>query len=130
MKFEELPTVDKAGYELELCNGLIESVSVSNADHGTLTAWLHLKFENGGCGFGGFMLGHAEGNNLTLETKNYAAEFLTRCIYTVIGYGAWEDLEGKPVRVLHEGLGGGVVAIGNFIKDEWFCPRIEFSNEK
>lgn len=132
MRLSELPKTDRKGRFLDpIENGRITSVSISNEDHGCLTAWLYVEFNGGGCGFGGYKLGNADGGNLGLKPGNqgdYAAEFLVRCINTVTGWGKWEDLKGQPVRVLHEGLGGGIVAIGHFIKDEWFCPRVEFEN--
>ena len=130
MTFDELPTVDRSNRPLELSNAIIKSVSISNDDHGQLTAWLHLQFDCGECGFGGYALGKADGDNLSAP-GNYAGEFLVRCINTVMvdGYGKWEKLAGEPVRCLHEGLGGVIVAIGNFIKDKWFCPRIEFERQ-
>lgn len=125
MKLDQLPKARKDGRPLELENAVIKSVSLSIADHGCLTGWLHVEFAHGGCGFGGYMLGSAYGGNLN-GCKNYAAEFIVRCLLT-IGVHTWEGLSGESIRVLHEGLGGGIVAIGNFMKDEWFCPRIEFA---
>ncbi len=107
----------------KLENGKIASVSLSIEDHGCLTAWLHIEFNGGGCGFGGYMLGKASGGNL--EGKGYAAEFIVRCL-NVVGVGKWEDLQGKPVRTVNEGLGGCILAIGHFLKDEWYSPKIEW----
>lgn len=132
MKFAELPTTDREGKALEpVVNGVVRSVSIDNENHGALCAWLHLEFGHGGCGFGGYKLGNADGGNLDKTGGNYAAEWLVRCINTVLGtWGKWEDLAGKPVRVLSEGWGGTVVAVGHYMKDEWFCPRIEFDKER
>lgn len=126
MKFKELPTHDRKGvYALEVQNAVIKSVSISNEDHGCLTAWLHCEWDGAGCGFGGYMLGKRDENNV--EGKGYCAEFLNRCMKTV-GQDRWEDLKGKPLRILHEGIGGNIVAIGHYFKDEWFCPRTEFKD--
>jgi hypothetical protein len=107
-------------------NAVIASVSLSVENHRCLTGWLYCDWEGSGCGFGGYKLGDAEGGgpNLT-NSGNYAAEWIVRCL-EVVGVGRWEHLAGKPVRVLCEGLGGGIVAVGNYLKDEWFCPRAEF----
>lgn len=131
MKFEELPK-RKNGRELKVKNGAITSVSIDNDSHGMLTAWLQLEFEGSGCGFGGYGLGKGDGGNLSEPSLNYAAEWFARCISTVHddGYGTWENLKGKPVRALTEGLGGGIVAIGHFFKDKWFCPSVEFEAAK
>lgn len=131
MKFADLPTTDRKGRALESVeNGIIKSVSLSNEDHGCLSGWLFLEFGCGGCGFGGYSIGKADGGNLA-SPGNYAAEWIVRCINVVIGrWGKWEDLPGQPVRVLSEGTGGQIVAIGHFLKDEWFCPRVEFEQAK
>ena len=121
MKFLELPSTK----ELAVENGVIVSVSIDNENHGCLTAWLYVAFRSGGCGFGGFKLGNADGDNL--DQKTYAAEWIVRCIKTVIGYGKWEELKGKPVRCLREGSGGKIIAIGHFLNDDWFSPKLEFA---
>lgn len=123
MKFNELPTTARNGRLLQKENALISKPSLTIADHGCLTAWIGCDFDDGGCSFGGYVLGKAGGGNL--DGKGYAAEFIVRTLKTV-GVELWEDLHGKSIRVLHEGLGGGIVAIGHFLKDEWFCPRMEF----
>lgn len=129
MTFDELERRDAKGREYAVSNARIESVSISNEDHGCLTAWVNLRWSSSGCGFGGFKLGNAGGGNL--DEKGFCAEFINRCIRVGIGeYGKWEDLEGKPVRILHEGWGGKVVAVGHYLDDEWFCPRQEWRKEK
>ncbi len=126
MKFEQLPSTDKNGYLLKVENAIIKSVSLSTADHGILSGWLHIEFDCGGCGFGGFALGKPEGWKLSRKRVDYAAEWIVRSI-NVAGVESWEKIPGRPIRVLHEGLGGGIVAVGHFVKDEWFCPLEEWS---
>lgn len=126
MKFDELPTTDRSGRELAVDNAIVTSVSLSIADHGCLSGWLFTEFGSGSCGFGGYMLGRRDENNV-MFIKGYAAEFIVRCA-KVCGVEEWEKIEGQPIRVLHEGLSGGIVAIGHFLKDEWFCPRKEWEN--
>jgi hypothetical protein len=41
----------------------------------------------------------------------------------------WEELIGKPIRCYNEGVGGGMLAIGNYIKDDWFCPKLEWKRD-
>ena len=68
MKLSDIPKTAKNGHAYDLENAVIESVSISNADHGALTAWLHLKIGSCmGCGFGGFFLGQADGGNLLVK---------------------------------------------------------------
>lgn len=138
MKFMDLPTTDRKGRPLEpVENAVIRSVSISNEDHGCLTAWLFLDIgEGSGCGFGGFALGSYKGEDNLRPTKgNWAAFWITRCIETVLdgkdeAYGKWEDLVGRPVRVIGEGLGGQIVAVGHFRQDKWFCPRVELKDHQ
>lgn len=126
MKLEELSELTSKP-RAEISNAVIESTSISIEDHGVLTAWLFLEFGGSGCGFGGYCLGKRRGGNLS--DKNYAGEFLVR-VLNVVGYEKWENLKGKPLRALHTGLGGGILAIGNYLKDEWFCPSIEFKDQE
>lgn len=111
--------------KLQLENGKIESVSLSIADHGVLSGWVMVGMNGSGCGFGGYCLGKLDEPWSSDERKHYAAAFVIRTMQ-VVGVLAWEDLKGQPIRVLSEGLGGGILAIGNFIKDEWFCPKEEW----
>lgn len=130
MKMSELPTTDRKGRKLEpIENGLIEHVSISNEDHGCLTAWVSIKFGRvAGCNFGGFKIGDADADGGNLDNKNYAADWIVKCL-EVGGVHRWEDLKGRPVRVLHEGIGGQIVAIGHYIEDKWFCPRVEYKDK-
>lgn len=116
--YAQLVGVDR----LKLVNGQIDSVSLSIADHDVLTGWLHISFSDGGCGFGGYCLGSLAS---PLSSRNYAASFIIRCCET-LGVETWEDLKGKPLRCLHAGIGGSIVAIGHFMKDQWFCPSQEW----
>ena len=132
MKFSELPKKTERARELKVENGVIESVTITNDEHGCLTAWLNLNFNGGGCGMGGFHLGRGQGGNLEDDPgKSYCAEWISRCIVSLTdtGYGTWEGLKGKPIRALSEGLGGGIVAVGHFFQDKWFCPRMEFEKK-
>ena len=128
LTFAQLPKTDRRGSELDpVENAIIRSVTLGDDEHGGLTAFLHLEFHCSGCGFGGYRLGLLSRSNLAKE-GNYCAEFVVRCLNTV-GATRWEDLAGKPVRVLHEGIGGTVIAIGHYLEDKWFCPRVEFAKE-
>lgn len=126
MKMQEVIDGLKLKRPGEVENGLIESVSISNEDHGALSAWLFVTFSGGGCGFGGFHLGDWEGKRW--DGKPFCHVFLCRCMQTV-GQGKWENLKGKPLRCYHEGIGGSILAIGNYLKDEWFCPRLEWADK-
>lgn len=131
MTFDMLPTTDRSGRPLEVTNAKIESVKIDNENHGCLTAWLFLRWGCSGCGFGGYKLGHADKPNAAAKAgqPDYMAEFVRGCLNVVYddGFGTWDGLVGQPVRILHEGLGGGVVAIGHLFDDKWFCPRVQFA---
>jgi len=105
-------------------NARIESTSISNADHGVLTAWVHLNGSGWGCGFGGYRL---DSHNKALDRLFgivWGFMFLMRVMETV-GVSKWEDLPGKYVRVRTQGLGGGIAAIGHLIEDKWFEPKTD-----
>ena len=40
----------------EIVNGVIERVTLSNDDHGLLSAWVHLDYSGSGQAFGGYAL--------------------------------------------------------------------------
>lgn len=108
-------------------NAVIESVSLSNDDHGLLSAWLNLSFGDGlHQGFGGFTL-YLPKDFKHHGGKNYAGHFIFRCLQ-VAGIGEWSKLPGRTIRVRHdkEGLGASILAIGHIVKDDWFDPSKEF----
>ncbi len=91
-------------------NARIMATSLGGHDgaEGMLTFWLHLRGDHWGCGFGGISLEAAPGISACLHS-----------IIRVVGVQKWEDLEGQLVRAETEGLSGGIVALGNVIKNEW-----------
>ena len=95
---------------MEIKNAVIESAKITSDDHGLLSAWLMLDY--GGCcqGFGGYVAGH----------------FLWRAM-EIAGVTDWDKLKGKTIRVRADH--GGVEAIGHIVKDDWFCPRDDFSDK-
>lgn len=125
MKFEQLPTENRVhrGRPLRTENAVIESATLSIADHGMLLGWLRLRLADGGGGFGGYTLGFRGKSNV--DSKGLAAEYIVRCL-EIAGVQDWDRLSGKTIRVLNEGPGGDIVAIGHIIKDDWFCPRVEW----
>lgn len=81
--------------------------------HGSLTAWLYLKFQDGNQAFGGYVLG-----------GEYLDLFITRVLETV-NVKNWEGLPGKfiKIRASHD----KVHEIANIIDDKWFNPKEEFA---
>ncbi|HUX00712.1 MAG TPA: hypothetical protein VMY35_07010 [Phycisphaerae bacterium] len=94
---------------MEQENGVVESTMLGTEDHGILTAWLHLKFNGTGQGFGGYAF------------DAFGCEFI-RQVLKVLKVDSWEKLPGKPLRVRREHYGGPIVAIGHYIEDRWFVP--------
>lgn len=97
-------------------NALITKTTLGTAD-GPLMAWLHLEFDGSGQAFGGYVLG-----------KGVASFWIDR-VLTVVGVSNWEDLKGQHIRVRHDTEFGGIIAIGNFLKNSWFYPKEELRKE-
>lgn len=107
-------------------NALIERTSLGYEDHGCLTFWLSLKFENFGQGFGGFALDAKPLDRNAGEQRGphaIAGAFIA-AILKAVGVERWEDVRGKHVRVRRErDQWGPIIAIGHIVDDRWFEPR-------
>lgn len=108
---------------IETRNAIIESATISNDDHGLLSAWLHLNYGGSGQGFGGYALYLPNYFSHSNNQKNYAGHFIWRCM-EIAGVSEWQHLNGKSVRVKCEH--SKVHAIGHIIKDDWFNPSEDF----
>lgn len=112
---------------IEMRNAVIESVALTIADHGVLSAWLHLNYGGSGQGFGGYSLYLPK--NFThhkLNGPNYAGHFIFRCI-EIGGAEEWSKLKGKTIRVRCEH--SKIHAIGHIVKDDWFDPSVDFKDQ-
>jgi len=111
-------------------NAQIESTMLGIEDHGMMSAWLHLKVRGGGQGFGGFVL-DTVGDKEKFTRKPHAAcgGFVAE-VLRVVGVEKWESLPGKHLRIRRISDWGKIVAIGNIINDEWFCPEEYFKELK
>ena len=109
-------------------NAVIESVTITNDDHGLLSAWLSLDYGGSGQGFGGYALylpktfRHHEPTG-----PNYAGHFIWR-VLEIAGVNEWAKLPGKTIRVRTKQI--GVEAIGHIVKDDWFDPKTDFEAMK
>ena len=104
---------------MDIKNAIIESVCITNDDHGILSIWVNLKFDGCGQGFGGYAL-YLPNN---LNQKNYAGHFIWR-VMEIAEVSEWSHLRGKIVRAKADY--SKVHAIGHIIKDDWFDPTMEF----
>jgi hypothetical protein len=115
---------------MHIKNAVIDSATITNDDHGLLTAWLHLNYGNSGCqGFGGSALYLPKGFKHHDITHQYAGHWIWR-IMEIAEVSEWSKLKGKSIRVEldKDGLGGIIQAIGHIVKDDWFNPSVDFKN--
>lgn len=107
-------------------NARITGTMLGVEDHGIMTCYLFLEFENGCCDFGGYALDtydkEAEGRVGTAEGMQMIAEILE-----TVGVKSWEELPGEFIRCEHEGWGGKITKIGNIIQDKWLSPEDFFA---
>lgn len=107
--------------EIKTVNALIESADIDN-ERG-LSAWLHLTFQSGGQGFGGYILYAPSGWAANRDKSNYAGHFIYR-VLEIAGVERWSQLAGKTIRIKH--TWSKVHAIGHIIKEDWFEPSEDF----
>lgn len=113
--------------EMEIRNAIIESVTITSADHGVLSAWLYLDYGGAGQGFGGHALYLPESFKHHKKGMSYAGHFLFRCM-EIAGVEKWENIKGKTIRVKCNH--SNVQAIGHIVKEDWFDPSIDFKQLK
>lgn len=109
-------------------NAIIESATITNDDHGVLSAWVHLNYGGSGQGFGGHVLYlPTDFKNHDPSGPNYCGHFIWR-VMEVAGVSEWGKLSGKTVRVRCEH--SKVHAIGHIVKNDWFTPSDDFARMK
>jgi hypothetical protein len=109
---------------IETRNAIITHATITNDDHGLLSAWVTLDYGGSGQGFGGYALYLPKDFTHASNRLNYAGHFIWR-VMEVAGVSKWEQLAGKTVRVRCEH--STVHAIGHIVKDDWFNPADDFA---
>jgi len=109
--------------DAEIKNAIIERATITNADHGCLSAWLHLDFGGTGQGFGGYALYLPKSFTHHKKGGCHAGIFIWRCL-EIGGVSKWEDLPGKTIRVKSDY--SKIYEIGHIVKNDWFNPLKEF----
>ena len=89
-----------------------------------------LKYNGGGQGFGGFVLGGSPFDEAVKcaehhNQKNLCADFIG-AVLAVAGVERWSDLAGKIVRVGKTDEWGEIIALGHAVKDRWYNPKLRF----
>ena len=116
--------------EIETVNAVITHASITNDDHGLLSAWLTLDYGGSGQGFGGYALYLPKSfthHSHSLIGPNYAGHFIYR-VMEVAGVSKWDQLPGKTIRVRREW--SKVHGIGHIVKNDWFDPAADFKAMK
>lgn len=112
----------------EIKNVKIINVSLTMADHGCLTFYLTLEGDGWGVNYGGYCIGFGFLGSDSFTAENGSGLVAIMRIMDTVGVQRWEDLKGKYIRIVNEGLGSSVKKIGNIIEDKWFNIDEFFKN--
>jgi len=113
-----------------ITNGIIESATITNDEHGILSAWVFVDYGGSGQGFGGYVLYLPKDFSHSTNQRNYAGHFIWR-VMEAAGVSEWSKLKGRAIRIEKNAeYSGPIIAIGHIIKDVWFNPKTEFEQMK
>ena len=105
--------------KVEEKNATIESTFLGREDHRIMTAYLYLKYDGGGQGFGGYGLDTYNVAKKKREGHVFCGVFIL-CVLNTLEVESWEKLPGTPCRV--RASWNKVESIGHYLKDQWFSP--------
>ena len=111
-----------------VANAIIREANIEIHEFGFLTTSLVVEYGDGTHqNFGGSILA-LPGDHPHFRPHTVAGHYIRRVMKTV-GVKRWQDLVGRPVRVVTNGC-STIIAIGNIVKDEWFNPGVEMEELK
>lgn len=111
--------------DIEIRNAIITDATITNDDHGVLSAWVYLDYGGAGQGFGGYSLYLPKDfTHHDPSGPNFCGHFFWR-VMEVAGVSRWDQLKGKTVRVKAEH--SKVHALGHIVKNDWFNPSEDFA---
>lgn len=114
--------------EQEICNARIVDTFLGVEEHGILTFYLALEFQDSTRGFGCYPMQKydSQENKITYDGRGLGA--IVNILNTV-GVNSWENLKGQLVRAYPK-EGENVTKIGNIIQDKWFSLEDFFTEKK
>lgn len=112
-------------------NATISSASIVIERGFALSGWVHVEFEGGGQGFGGYVLGGIGDEKVPSaqhhKQPNLAAEWLVG-VMRAAGVDNLKDCAGKVIRIAKDDEWATIRAIGHAVKnDRWFEPAKAFA---
>ena len=104
--------------ELEIKTAQITHTTLGLEDHDILQFMIHVKWDCGGVGIGGFAL---DGYDKATKIRPGWAEgfIMIRAILETLGVRSWEKLEGSYLRCKIGAWGDPVRIIGHIVEDKW-----------
>ena len=112
--------------EAEIKNAIIKTATITNDEHGVLSAWIQLDYGGNCQSFGGNVL-YLPKSFKHHNVMSLAGHFIWR-VMEIAEVSEWSKLVDKTIRVIAEY--SKVHAIGHIVKDDWFNPSEDFKDIK
>jgi hypothetical protein len=110
-----------------ICNAIITATTLGVEEHGIMTSFLYVDYGGVSQGFGGYTLDAPPGYAGVASTRQAHRAFgcWVKRVLDITGAEKWEDVKGRVIRVqIKNHLS---VAIGHFLRDDWFYPEEELA---